>query len=91
MSLYLFLICAEGLTALLKKAKQRGEIHGAILCRGAPSFSHILFVDNCFCFTWLMNRKEGKKIKEILNEYEMAFGQAINMAKSKMFFSRNTS
>jgi len=48
LSPYLFIICAEGLSALLKKAKARGEIHGVKVCRGAPILTHLLFADDCF-------------------------------------------
>lgn len=36
---YLFLICAEGFSALLTAAEVDGSIHGIGICRGAPSVS----------------------------------------------------
>jgi hypothetical protein len=50
LSPYLFIICAKGLSGLLKKSESRGEIHGIKVCRGAPLLTHLLFADDCFCF-----------------------------------------
>lgn len=40
LSSYLFILCAEGLTSLLKQAEGRGLIHGIQVCRRAPIISH---------------------------------------------------
>ena len=34
---YLFLLCAEGFSALLSQAELEGKIHGISICRGAPA------------------------------------------------------
>ena len=46
LSLYLFLLCAEGFTSLLTKAESDGKIHGASICREAPKVSNLLFADD---------------------------------------------
>ena len=43
LSPYLFLICAEGLSALIKNSVQRGFMEGVVVCRGGPSISHLFF------------------------------------------------
>ena len=43
LSPYLFLFCAEGLNALLRKAALRGEIHGFYICRNGPKLTHLFF------------------------------------------------
>src|SRR3954465_8131853 len=48
LSPYLFILIAEGLSALIKGAVSRGDIHGVQICREAPSVSHLLFADDCF-------------------------------------------
>jgi hypothetical protein len=48
LSPYLFIMCAEGLTALIRHAEARGDIHGVKICRNAPIISHLLFADDCF-------------------------------------------
>lgn len=43
---YLFLIVAEGLSCLIQKAEESGELEGIKVCRGAPIVSHLLFADD---------------------------------------------
>jgi len=50
LSPYLFIICAEGLSSLIRDAEERGTISGVRVCRGAPSVSYLLFADDCFLF-----------------------------------------
>jgi len=46
LSPYLFLMVAEGLSCMIKKAEERGELEGVKVCRGAPTISHLLFADD---------------------------------------------
>jgi len=89
LSPYLFILCAEGLSALLRRLKARGDIHGVKVCRGVLLLTHLLFADDCFLFCRANNR-ESTKLKEILQTYEAASGQAVNFQKSEIMFSRNT-
>jgi hypothetical protein len=89
LSPYLFIMCTEGLSALLRRSEARGELHGIKVCRGAPILSHLLFADDCFLFC-RADVRESTKLKEILKEYEEGSGQAINFQKSEIFFSSNT-
>ena len=50
LSPYLFIICAEGLSALLRQAESSGLINGSKVCRGASSISHLFFADDSFLF-----------------------------------------
>jgi hypothetical protein len=50
LSPYLFIICAEGLSALIKQTEARGDIHGVKICRNAPIITHLLFANDCFLF-----------------------------------------
>lgn len=43
---YLFLICMEGFSTLLKLLKQDGHMLGVNAYRGSPSMMHIFFVDD---------------------------------------------
>lgn len=88
LSPYLYIICAEGLSILIKDAMQRGVLHGVSICQGAPMVSHLLFADDSFLF-FRANEGETRAMKDILRIYEEASGQEVNFAKSEVFFSRN--
>lgn len=47
---YMFLLCAEGFTSLLAKAKLEGSIKGVSICRRAPKISNLMFVDDSLLF-----------------------------------------
>ena len=50
LSPYLFLLCAEGLSALLRKADFDREITGVAISQRGPKVSHLFFVDDCLLF-----------------------------------------
>lgn len=50
LSPYLFILCVEGLLALIRKVERSCLIHGVKVCGGAPPVSHLLYVDNSFFF-----------------------------------------
>ena len=85
LSPYLFLLCAEGFTALLAKAEMEGRIHGISVCRRAPSISHLLFADDSLLFC-KADKEEVHVINQTLKLYEEASGQCINFEKSSVFF-----
>lgn len=70
---YLFILCAEGLSALLLKYESRLWIHGIKVCRKAPSINHMLFSDDIYLYC-RANEEEGLKITELLRTYEAASG-----------------
>ncbi|WJX44074.1 hypothetical protein P8452_31099 [Trifolium repens] len=90
LSPYLFILVTEGLTALVKQAVARGDLHGVRICRGAPEVSHLLFADDCFLFC-RSTLAEANHLMNILKTYEHATGQEINLTKSEVFFNRNLS
>jgi len=88
LSPYLFIICAEGLSSLIRDAETRGVLTGTKVCRQAPSVSHLLFADDCFLF-FKANEVQAHTMKNILSTYELASGQAISLPKSEIYCSRN--
>ncbi|GKV08912.1 hypothetical protein SLEP1_g20481 [Rubroshorea leprosula] len=50
LSLYLFILCAEGLTAMIRDAEEQKLLHGIKICRQAPTISHLFFADDSFLF-----------------------------------------
>ena len=53
LSPYLFLLCAEGLSSMLRKATESNQVHGLLSCRGGVKISHLLFVDDTLLFVRL--------------------------------------
>ncbi|XP_057779620.1 uncharacterized protein LOC130998207 [Salvia miltiorrhiza] len=84
--IFLFLMCAEALSGLLRQAETRGLVHGARLCRTAPRVSHLLFADDFIIFG-RANQQEINVVKEVLREYEEVSGQKVNLDKSTISFS----
>ena len=50
LSPYLFLLCVEGLSAMLMRAEEQKGIQGILSCHGGVRVSHLLFVDDCLLF-----------------------------------------
>ncbi|XP_027158016.1 uncharacterized protein LOC113759637 [Coffea eugenioides] len=88
LSPYLLLICAEGFSSLLNQAKVHGRLTGLKIAQGAPSLSHLFFVDDSLIFC-KANVDEASQIMRILEVYKQASGQLVNVEKSSLFFSRN--
>lgn len=58
--------------------------------QGDTNISHLFFVDDSILFC-KASKKEWKKVRRVLNIYELALGQKINNKKSSLFFNSNTS
>lgn len=46
LSPYLFLLCAEGLSALIAHEEENGHLKGVQVCHDSPFISHLLFADD---------------------------------------------
>jgi hypothetical protein len=90
LSPYLFIICAEALSAMLTRAEQKGVITGVPTSKQGPRLSHLFFVDDSLLFC-KANSVEWRRLTKILEQYERASGQKLNKEKTSLFFSRNTS
>ena len=84
----MFLLCAKGFTSLLARAQNDGRIHGVVVCRRAPSISHLLFADDSLLFC-RATQGEVQVITELLQTYANASRQCINFDKSSVYFSTN--
>lgn len=89
LSPYLFLICAEGFSAMIHEAELNGSLKGIMICREAPCFSHLLFADDSLLLMEA-NANSAQAVNRILNTYEAFSGQMINKDKSSILFSKNT-
>ena len=85
----LFLLCAEGLSALLHKASLRNELKGVAASARGPRISNLFFADDSLIFC-KATKKKGVEVQRILQVYESSSGQQLNRNKTTLFFSRNT-
>ena len=88
LSPYLFILCAEGLSSLIRNRKRAGLIHGVKVARSAPAVSHLFFADDCFLF-FKATHIEARIMKSLLAVYGAASGQRVNYNKSVISFSAN--
>lgn len=86
---YLFLICVEALSALLQKAEWKGIITGVPTSLQGPRLSNLFFADDSIIFC-KANSVEWRRIMKILGIYENGSGKKLNLLKTSLFFSRNT-
>ena len=85
---YLFLLCSEGLSCLLKTVCPMHLSRGVRVGVHAPWILHLLFADDCLVFAEASLRG-ASRLQEILNTYGRGSGQLVNRDKSSVFFSRN--
>lgn len=69
LSPYLFLICAEGFSALLNQAEEEGELEGVTICALAPSITHLLFADDSLLLL-KANEMNASHLQHILQLYD---------------------
>ena len=67
LSPYLFLLCVDGLSALIKSSVDSGFLEGIAVCRGSPKLSHLFFADDnlIFCKATLANCESLRRILEV--------------------------
>lgn len=86
---YIYIICVEGLSSIIRKNEEVCLLHGCFIAWGAPTISHILFA-NDYYFFFRSIKTEANVMKRIPDMYENISGQMINYAKSSITFSPNT-
>lgn len=89
LSPYLFLLCAEGLSAMLRKAEESHTLRGIKSSQHGVCISHLLFANDSLLFCQA-TVEECQRLLDLLGIYEAASGQAINRQKTSLFFSTNT-
>jgi hypothetical protein len=90
LSPYIFLLCAEGLSSLLKEFERERKITGITASRGGPRLTHLFFANDSILFCQASS-ENCRALCEILQIYEEASGQQLNRSKTSLFFTKNTS
>lgn len=70
---YLFLLCSEGLSSMIKNVGPLYVSRGVRVSRHAPCISHLLFVDDCLIFTQA-SKRGADRVTAILDDYNRGFG-----------------
>jgi hypothetical protein len=81
----MFLFVADGLSKLMQKEVQNGNLHELHICRRAPGISHLLSVDDTLIFMEA-TENQAEIIKSIIRVYEGGTGQLVNLSKCSMLF-----
>ena len=89
LSPYLFLLCAEGLSALIAHEEEAGNLNGVQVCRDSPTISHLLFANDSLILM-RADTHNANTLRGILDEYCAASGQLVSESKCSIFFSPNT-
>lgn len=89
LSLYLFILCAEGQSAMLQRAEKERKITGVRICKKAPTVNHQFFADDSLILT-KAEVSGAQELTRILEVYEMGSGRMINRDKSSILFNPNT-
>ena len=90
LSPYIFICCTEVLFGLITKSQQDDIIHGISIATNAPSISHLLYAEDNILFC-RAQPEEAHAIMSILQRYQRASGQKVNLDKLEMIFSPNIS
>lgn len=89
LSPYLFVLCTQGFSSILRCHNTQGLIKGLRIARRGPTITHLFFADDSLVF-FKADAKSSRNLKECLDLYEQASGQVINYDKSALTFSPNT-
>ena len=89
LSLFLFLLCMEGLHALIKHLARNGNIKGFSMCKRGSKLTHLFLVDDSLLFCRSIS-EDCNNVLKLLVEYESLSGKQINKDKTAIFFSKST-
>ena len=68
---YLFLLCAKGLSSLIKASVANGVMKRISICRKGPELSHLFFADDNLIF-YRASLEDCDELQRVLGVYERA-------------------
>ncbi|CAN6722681.1 unnamed protein product [Malus baccata var. baccata] len=89
LSPFLFLLCTEGLSVLLRKGLEQDALHGFKFTDTGTPITHLFFADDSVVFG-NATVDEARAVAEALKVYACGSGQEVNLTKSSVFFSPKT-
>ncbi|KAM1106472.1 hypothetical protein ACFX2B_003303 [Malus domestica] len=90
LSSYLFLMVSDVLSNMISTTTKSKQLQGVWMCAYGPPISHIFFVDDTLIFL-KANKANCSNLGRLLETYCLASGQAMNLHKSCVYFSANSS
>lgn len=86
-SAYLFILDADVLYCNITNAVEQQDLEGIRIKRTCSTIHHLFFADDSLCFI-KASEQNVRQLMDILQTYNRALGQSINMEKSCVFFIR---
>ncbi|XP_073298281.1 uncharacterized protein [Primulina huaijiensis] len=90
LSPYLFVLCTQGLSSLIRKSVECKLFKGVKVASTSPVISHLFFADDSLVF-FRTKRADCLQVRNCLQMYSRASGQLVNYDKSAITFSPSTS
>ncbi|XP_074296243.1 uncharacterized protein LOC141624234 [Silene latifolia] len=90
LSPYLFILCAEVLSSLVRRAVESNTLRGFRIATNAPLITHLFFADDSIFFL-RAGVTEAEQLSAILRKYEQASGQLVNLDKTTVSYSKGVS
>lgn len=85
---YIFILCANVFSGLIKQEDKRRKIHGIQVTKSALVISHLFFMDDNLLFA-RSNSMEAECVLDILHRYQMSSGSIVNLDKSQALLILN--
>lgn len=86
LSPYLFILCVKGSQRCYEDINHKNGYIRVKACQQAPSITHMLFANDSYLYC-KANEEESMRILNLIEIFEKALGEKVNLLKSLVFFS----